>query len=54
MMFLVEPGSVALVMLLSIRLFFVMYATPLDLFGKAPGYVRVFWCIGFALFTILG
>lgn len=49
-----DPSGVMAFMLVSLRLAVVMFATPLDAFGKVPARVRLFWTLGFGFLLTSG
>ena len=49
-----DPSGIMAFMLVSLRLAVVMFATPLDAFGKVPAHVRLFWTLGFGFLLASG
>ena len=49
-----DPGGVVAFMLVSLRLAVVMFATPLDAFGKVPAHIRLFWTLGLGFLLTTG
>ena len=53
MSFSLNLGGIIVFMLVSLRLAVIMFATPLDAFGKVPGHVRLLWTLGFGLWLTM-
>lgn len=49
-----DTGGIVAFMLVSLRLAVVMFATPMDAFGKVPTQVRLFWTLGFGFLLTAG
>lgn len=48
----IDPSWIIAIGLVSLRLAVVMYATPLDLFGRVPALIKVLWSTAFACFMV--